>query len=333
MKRLLASIFLRLARALGVTEMQSRLDEVLVGMSRVGEQQDALSRFYEHRFEELLDHVDFLTKERDEEILVQLRRHVTDLRRSIDKGVTTVRTDRDDTPARSGGARSREDAPVIDDVLYINLEDRFRGNPADIRERQKQYLPYVGDIVDTDHPLVDIGFGRGEWLDLLKESGVPARGIDSNEVSVLEAGQRGLDVSTADLLDFLRTVPEGSLGAITMFQVMEHLPFDVLVETFRLCSGALKRGGVLIAEVPNSETLTVGASTFWIDPTHQRPVFPAVLRFLASETGFSKVDGVYSTPLAPRPELATIADPDRSALLKLHDAVLGAADFALIATV
>ena len=117
-----------------------------------------------------------------------------------------------------------------------------------------------------------------------------------------------------------------------MFQVLEHLPFDVVVNVLREARLVLIPGGVFIGEVPNSETLRVGASTFWIDPTHQRPLFPAVLAFLASSVGFAGVTGKYSSPLAPTPDLIGLPDTATKTILDLHHAINGPGDFALIAT-
>jgi O-antigen chain-terminating methyltransferase len=169
-------------------------------------------------------------------------------------------------------------------------------------------------------------------LQVLKENHIAARGIDSNTACVAECTETGLSASLGELLDTLTQLPDASCGSITMFQVLEHLPFDVVVNVLREARRVLIPGGVFIGEVPNSETLRVGASTFWIDPTHQRPLFPAVLAFLASSVGFAGVTGKYSSPLAPTPDLAGLPDSASKAILDLHHAINGPGDFALIAT-
>jgi O-antigen chain-terminating methyltransferase len=233
----------------------------------------------------------------------------------------------------TGAAPSKPQAPaVIDDALYISLEDHFRGDKATVHQRQMEYLPYISHIVSEQFPLIDLGCGRGEWLQVLKENHVSARGIDSNTACVAECTENGLSASLGELLDTLTQLPDASCGSITMFQVLEHLPFDVVVNVLREARRVLIPGGVFIGEVPNSETLRVGASTFWIDPTHQRPLFPAVLAFLASSVGFSGVTGKYSSPLAPIPDLAGLPDSATKTILDLHHAINGPGDFALIAT-
>ena len=253
--------------------------------------------------------------------LIVTKRNLDNLRR-----VTTFQV-----PVITDPSELKQAPPAIDDALYVSLEDHFRGDKETVRQRQLEYLPFISDTVSDKHPLIDLGCGRGEWLAILRENHIPASGIDSNIACVSECKENGLSVSLGDLLDALRQLPDASFGAITLFQVLEHLPFEKVVEVLRESRRALIPGGVFIGEVPNSETLRVGASTFWIDPTHQRPIFPAVLAFLAKTVGFSDVAGKYSSPLAPPPELAGLPDNARKAIFELHQAVNGPGDFALIA--
>ena len=116
-----------------------------------------------------------------------------------------------------------------------------------------------------------------------------------------------------------------------MFQVLEHLKFRDVVEVFGEVRRVLAPGGVFIAEVPNLSTLRVGASTFWIDPTHERPLHPLLLEFLAEQSGFSAVSRIESNPLVPMPDLGDFP-PELSAIVtSLHSAINGPGDFALIA--
>jgi O-antigen chain-terminating methyltransferase len=220
----------------------------------------------------------------------------------------------------------------IDDSLYISLEDYFRGDQEEVKSRQKSYLEFVREVVTPDHPLLDLGCGRGEWLQLLQEQNIQAQGIDSNIAAIEECKEKMLDVTQGDLVETLEGLPESSYGAITMFQVLEHLPFQLMVKVLREALRVLKPGGVFIGEIPNSETLRVGASTFWIDPTHQKPVFPGLLVFLATTVGYSSVNGKYSSPLAPEPNLEGLPTEAAETLRSLFQAVNGPGDFALIAT-
>lgn len=219
----------------------------------------------------------------------------------------------------------------ISDALYVSLEDYFRGAHDVVRERQRQYLPSIRRSPVNEGYVLDLGCGRGEWLQLLKDEGIAAQGLDSNLACVEECRTYGLAVEQGDLLDHLRSLQPSSCSAVTMFQVLEHLPFSVLLDVLRESLRVLVPGGVFIGEVPNSENLTVAASTFWIDPTHQRPLFPGLLKFLAQETGFVRVEGQYSTPLREIPDLQDVDRTAATLLSNIHDSLYGNADFALIA--
>jgi O-antigen chain-terminating methyltransferase len=187
-------------------------------------------------------------------------------------------------------------------------------------------------VITEATPLIDLGCGRGEWLKVLKSQGIPAIGVDSNTVCIAECKEEDLAVEENDLLSFLSARPNASVGTYTLFQVLEHLPFAILVEALREMRRTLVPGGRVIAEVPNAKNLRVSAVTFWIDPTHQRPLFPELLMFLATEVGFAQADGVYTNNLAPQHDLSGLPDGATNALRSVVDAVDGAGDFALIAT-
>jgi SAM-dependent methyltransferase len=174
----------------------------------------------------------------------------------------------------------------LDPDFYIAFENRFRGHFDVIKERVSVYVDDLKHLANSKRTVVDIGCGRGELLTVLKESGIRAIGVDSNPSSVKSLNERGLEASCADLSDYFKRTPSGSIAAITMLHILEHLPFDLLLKTFSEIYRVLEPGGIFIAETPNSLNLTVGASTFWIDPTHQRPLHPEVIHFLALHTGF-----------------------------------------------
>ena len=275
------------------------------------------------------------TKRHTEEVTNDIRSYleteIYQLKRNLDiiRRATTAQA----STAPELGPAVMPSPTVIDDALYASFEDRFRGDSESIYQSQLQYLPYLVDIVCEQFPLIDLGCGRGEWLRLLKDNNIIAKGIDNNNAFVAECTENGLSVSLGELLYALVQTPDESLGAITMFQVLEHLPIEVVVKVLREARRALVPGGVFIGEIPNIETLRVGATTFWIDPTHQRPLFPGVLVFLASTVGFSGLTGKYSSPLAPTPDLTGLPENAIRAILDLHHAVDGPGNFALIATV
>ncbi len=214
----------------------------------------------------------------------------------------------------------------VDPALYVALEDTFRGAPEVIAERQRVYLPLVDHLGRSGIPVLDLGCGRGEWLKLLAEAEITAIGVDSNPAFVAENSDAGISVVQGDLVGYLRSAPSASVGAVTMFQVVEHLPFPVLVEVISECARVLSPGGVLIAETPNALNLQVAATTFWLDPTHERPLHPELLKFVAKQVGFAKVDGWFLNDLQAtgHPENSPVVD-------RLVDLVDGPGDFALLA--
>jgi 2-polyprenyl-3-methyl-5-hydroxy-6-metoxy-1,4-benzoquinol methylase len=178
------------------------------------------------------------------------------------------------------------------DSFYIAFEDRFRGTRADIKERVKVYLPYVEKIKqDRENSLIlDIGCGRGEWLEVLKENGIQAIGIDSNRVMIDECKKVGLDAHEAAVVDFLRRQEPSSYGVITGFHVIEHISFHDLTTLLNEAGRALKTGGMLILETPNPENLLVGSCNFYFDPTHNHPIPPEPMKFLLEQHGYTRVE-------------------------------------------
>lgn len=268
-----------------------------------------------------------------ETLVNEMRNHlaaeIARTRRSIDH-VRRV----EPAAAPTGSAQVTDhETPTIDDALYVSLEDRFRGDKTIVRERQLDYLDVVRAQADELHPVVDLGCGRGEWLSILREHGVPARGIDGNSVCVAECTEAGLHAELGDLLAALSSMPDASCGAVTMFQVLEHLPFPKIVEVMREARRVLVAGGCFIGEIPNAETLKVSAGTFWIDPTHTRPIHPELLVFLAGELGFASVDTRYSSPIRPEPDFAGLPETLQHTFKDWHRAINGPGDFAIIARV
>lgn len=264
--------------------------------------------------------------EKQSEILAEFRRSLDALRRQLssasvvqNKGSNIVTT-------------AEPLASPIDDAMYVSLENHFRGSRDLVAERQRDYLPKLPTVISSSAPLIDLGCGRGEWLKVAKESGLPAIGVDSNSVCIAECLEENLEVVQEDILSFLRNRQDASVGAYTMFQVLEHFPFPILLEALREIRRTLVPGGRLIAEVPNAKNLRVSAGTFWIDPTHQRPLFPELLLFLASEVGFSQTESHYANNLSPEFDLSGLPDGAQQALQRVLEAIDGPGDFALIAT-
>ena len=172
--------------------------------------------------------------------------------------------------------------------FYRGFEDIFRGPESFIRDRQRFYLPILREY----SRVLDVGCGRGEMLDLLKEAGIPAAGVDQDDGMVKRCLERGHTVVQAEVLEYLRQQPDRSIPAIFCAQVIEHMPFEDL-RTFLLLSRAkLEPGGALIAETVNPHSIEA-FKTFWTDLTHQRPIFPEVALALCSLAGYPRADIVF----------------------------------------
>jgi 2-polyprenyl-3-methyl-5-hydroxy-6-metoxy-1,4-benzoquinol methylase len=171
-------------------------------------------------------------------------------------------------------------------VDFAKFAERFRGSEESVRAKQQMYLPYFKDHADV----LDIGCGRGEFLETMRTIDVPARGIDLSDECVGVCKIKGLNAEVADAFAYLAALPEGTLGGIFCSQVVEHLPPDRLPEFIRLCSRALCRGGVIAIETPNPECLAIFATHFYLDPTHQRPVPHPLLTFYLEEFGVGEME-------------------------------------------
>jgi SAM-dependent methyltransferase len=211
--------------------------------------------------------------------------------------------------------------------VHLAIADRFRGDNESIREQLESYLNVVRDAaIDTEHPLADVGSGRGEWLLALKEAGLPAFGIDSNPVLAARAMAEGLNVIEGDALAVLRERSEASLGAVTAFHVIEHLTFEQMISLFDESLRTLVAGGILVCETPNPSNMTIGACNFYLDPTHNHPLPAPLVSYLIELRGFTDVRVV---ELAPNDAMRL--DEDTEAARRINGFFYGAQNYAVIA--
>lgn len=194
--------------------------------------------------------------------------------------------------------RSSLDAPDILDPLYLAFENQFRGTREEIRERLLEYVPFLREAKAgiEGREVLDIGCGRGEWLEIMKNEGFAAKGLDLNHVLVQECRDKGFEVEENDAVSYLRSLPDNSLGAITSFHLIEHLSFDERVALFDESVRVLKPGGLALFETPNPRNLLVGSCNFWADPTHLRPLYPETHEFLMEYRGFCKIKLLFLHP-------------------------------------
>lgn len=178
----------------------------------------------------------------------------------------------------------------MSDEFYRAFEDRYRGSRELIKTRFRVYLPFVEAMREIRAPCtaIDLGCGRGEWLELMKEVGVDARGVDLDEGMLAACQQLGLPVEKAEAIAYLRTLPDESVAIVSAFHVVEHIAFADLQALVKEALRVLLPAGLLILETPNPENLAVGTSSFYIDPTHQRPLPPPLLSFLPEYHGFAR---------------------------------------------
>jgi SAM-dependent methyltransferase len=179
------------------------------------------------------------------------------------------------------------------DSAYTAFENRFRGSREEIRTRQADYV----DLFRDRAPVVDLGCGRGEFLELLREAGIEARGVEANAHAVQECRDKALDVVAGDLLGFLQERPPGSLGGVFAAQVAEHLAPPVLTALLKESHRVLRPSGLLVLETVNPASALAFLDVFIRDLTHERPLHPETLRFLAAAAGFSDVRIEMRTPV------------------------------------
>jgi len=224
-----------------------------------------------------------------------------------------------------GAPESTAFAPALDSYKYVAFENEFRGSQATIRARLESYLPYFDGASDV----LDVGCGRGEFLDLLEARGISGRGLDLNHEMVEVCRARGLEVAEADLVSYLDSLPDASLGGLFAAQVVEHLQPGYLLRFLELAFHKLRPGAPLVLETLNPACWTAFFDSFIRDITHVWPLHPETLRYLVLASGFSAARIEYRSPVAPQDRLQPVA-PLRggaaSAGQAASDAV--AADFA-----
>jgi O-antigen chain-terminating methyltransferase len=215
-------------------------------------------------------------------------------------------------------------APSFD---YERFEHRFRPELS-VRERQEEYV----ELLRGAKRVVDLGCGRGELIEMLREAGVSAYGVEINPDFVLLLEEKGIEVVTADAVAHLEGVEDASLGGVVGSHLVEHLPTAAVARLVAAAGDKLSEGGVLILETPNPESLVAGSINFHRDLTHVRPIHPDTLSFLAESAGFSDVE---IRRLSPVPEDERLPMPGNGGLgevvQRLNELLYGYQDYAVVA--
>ncbi len=188
---------------------------------------------------------------------------------------------------------------------YAGFEDAYRGDEDEIRERMRDYVARFAGSSDV----LDVGCGRGEFLELLREHGIPARGIDLNVEMVARCQAKGLDVTAGDALDYLARLDDGALGGLIATQVVEHLQPDDLMRVLELAARRIRPGGAIVLETINPACWSAFFESYIRDLTHVRPVHPDTLRYLLIANGFIDAEIVWRSPYPDESKLVRVAAP------------------------
>jgi O-antigen chain-terminating methyltransferase len=218
---------------------------------------------------------------------------------------------------------------------YFGFEERFRGSEEEIKERQRVYVEFFKEA----NQVLDIGCGRGEFLELLREASIKARGVDLDLDMVLYCQEKGLDVLREDAYTYLESLPNDSLGGLIAAQLVEHFAPTRISDLVTLCQRKLQPGGVLIFETPNPACLAVFARSFYMDFSHIRPIHPEAMKFLFESAGFQDLQVKFTAPVEACmriPPLSGIAaDPQMTeefnrGIERVNELLYGFQDYAVI---
>ncbi len=217
-------------------------------------------------------------------------------------------------------------------IDYFDFENHFRGSIENIKKSQEFYLKYFADKKNV----LDIGCGRGEFLSLLKEKGISAKGIDIYEPYADYCRMNGLDAVCGDGTEYLAQC--SGIDGIFVGQVVEHLDVKSII---RLCNTAyekLSEGGCIVIETPNPTSLAIYTNAFYIDPSHVKPVHPLTMKYFLEKAGFGNIEIIYtenSRPQTSIPALTVSGEENTEefnlAMKKVSDLLFGSQDYAVIA--
>ena len=220
----------------------------------------------------------------------------------------------------------------LEDWRYAGFENRFRGGDEEVKNQLRQYVP----CFPKEKAVLDLGCGRGEFLELLREEGIAAAGVDSNAQMVDICLDKGLRCEKGDLLEKLAGQPDGSLGGVFCSQVIEHLPPPYLMKLVEVSRSKIAAGGSLVFETINPLSVFALVQVYYLDLSHRNPVHPQALKYLLEASGFEEVEIRYSSPLE-RERLQPLPGADeRTAVLnrnidRLNDLLFAPAHYAAVA--
>jgi 2-polyprenyl-3-methyl-5-hydroxy-6-metoxy-1,4-benzoquinol methylase len=182
--------------------------------------------------------------------------------------------------ARSTTRMAYSDEAFAEAFDFISFAERFRGRREEILERQAIYVEEFRDR----HTVLDLGCGRGEFLELMGRYGINIRGIDTNTRMIEDCQRRGFDVILDDAFTYLTALSDESVDGIFAAQIVEHLAPQRIMELIALSQRKLTPGGVIVVETVNPHCLATFA-TFYLDPTHVKPVPAPLLAYMIEKSG------------------------------------------------
>ena len=255
-----------------------------------------------------------------------------DLKRLSDKHEEQIQTElrlirrrQESAPAPVAAAPAAVTAPPAR-FDYGRFEERFRGGEDYVSGNQEFYLPFFADR----WRVVDLGCGRGEFLDLLRTNGINGTGVDLDPSALAACREKGIEVAEQGIIEYLAGRQSGEFDAIFAAHVVEHLPPQQLPEFFDLAYGALEPGGLLALETPNPGCLAIFAGDFYVDPTHYKPLPSAQLDFHLREAGFGKIEVHERNPAVDLiPEVRQLDEIE--GLKGFRERFFGGLDYAIIA--
>lgn len=212
-------------------------------------------------------------------------------------------------------------------IDYFDFENYFRGSRDLIKKRQLEYLVYLKNC----NKVLDIGCGRGEFLEIMKENNISAVGVDTYGPFVEYCSEKGLSAVCMDGIEYLSK--EQGIDGIFAGQVIEHLTIGQIVSLINTAYDKLPNDGVLIMETPNPKSLSIYVNAFYLDPSHIKPVHPETMKYLLRNAGFKNVDIVYTETSRPDINIPPIQGEEEfnNAMNKVQQMLFGSQDYAVIA--